>query len=237
MQEDPCTVHPQLLPCGLPSHPPSLQAQALHKLTAQLSWLRHPFSPAAPTAAASVPFGSLAAIFDALGAPRTGLALQWKCLLAVLLLFAAVQRVLLYKLGLDRTDAPAAAARPDASYRHAAAAAEGSSSLDSGVHVSNDPAQAQKEAAALSAVAGLAAKSAPSYSLLGLADSVEPCGASFSSFLHTTDMPPTGIWRLLQVAPLIVSVLWGALLWAGVQAVRWGLWAVRACCWSQSGIA
>lgn len=173
-----------------------------------------------------MPLGSLASIFSALGAPRAGLALQWRCLLAVLPLVAAVQRVLLYKLGLGRPDAPAAATgsragQPDASYRRAAAAGA-SSSLDSGVHVSKDPAQAQKEAAALSAVAGLASKSAPAYSLAGLADSVEPCGSSFSSFLHTTDMPPTGIFRLLQVAPLLVSVLWGALLWAGVQAVRWG---------------
>jgi hypothetical protein len=56
------------------------------------------------------------------------------------------------------------------------------------------------------------------------------------SFLHTTDMPPTGLWRLLQVAPLIASLLWGALFWAAAQAVRWGIWAFRAWGWAQSGV-
>lgn len=195
-----------------------------------------------------MPFGTLAWIFTALGAPRTGLALQWKCLLAVLPIVAAVQRVLLYKLGLGRPDTVAAARSSrgglDASYRKPAAVGA-STSLDSGVHVT-ESAQAQKESAALNALAGFNNQTPvsdqegsdnPAYSLSGVADAVEPCGKSFLSFLHTTDMPPTGIWRLLQVAPLIVSVLWGALFWAAGQAIKWGIWAYRAWGWAQSGIA
>lgn len=217
------------------------QAKALHKLSAQLSWLRHPFSPAAAAAAASVPWGSLAWLGAALGAPRMGLALQWKCLVAVLPLVAAAQRTLLYKLGLGRPEKPAVgrSTELDASYRQPKPAGA-STSLDSGIHVdsssSSKAAQAQTEAAALAAVSG-ASVAAAAYSLSELADGVEPCGASFMSFLHTTDLPPTSVWRLLQAAPLLVSLLWGALFWAAAQAVQWGIWAFRAWGWSQAGVA
>jgi hypothetical protein len=170
-----------------------------------------------------------------------GLALQWKCLLAVLPLVAAAQRTLLYKLGLGCPERPAVgrSAKLDASYRQPKPAGA-STSLNSGIHVdssgSSKAAQAQIEAAAVAAVSG-ASVAAAAYSLSELADDVEPCGASFMSFLHTTDLPPTSIWRLLQAAPLLVSLLWGALFWAAAQAVRWGIWAFRAWGWAQSGVA
>jgi hypothetical protein len=176
-----------------------------------------------------------------------GLALQWKCLLAVLPVVAAVQRALLYKLGLGRADAifqsPAAAAggsaRLDASYRKPAPAGV-STSLDSGVNVVSSE-QAKIEAAAMSVIAGSMPTAGTqadvlAYSLTEIAAKVEPCGRSFMSFLHTTAMPPSGLWRLLQVAPLIASLLWGALFWAAAQAVRWGVWAFRAWGWAQSGV-
>ena len=57
------------------------------------------------------------------------------------------------------------------------------------------------------------------------------------AFLHTTDLRPTGIWRLLQAAPLIASLMWGFLWWALAQALWWGQWAFRAWGWAQSGVA
>lgn len=72
-----------------------MQVAALQQLEAQLSWLRHPFSPAAPAAAASIPPGSLAWLSGLImKSPRAGLALQWKCMLAVLPVIAAMSRVL-----------------------------------------------------------------------------------------------------------------------------------------------
>jgi len=212
------------------------QARALHNLSAQLSWLRHPFSPAAPAAAASVPWGSLAWIGAILGVPRLGLALQWKCLLAVLPIVAAAQRGLLYKLGLGRPDTQPALGPtvPDASYRKPKAM-NASTSLDSGVHV--DSSGAIGQAAGQSQHRVQTAQGSSAYSLADVSDGVEPCGRSFMSFLHTTDLPATGIWRLLQAAPLVVSVLWGALFWAAAQAIHWGMWAFRAWGWAQSGVA
>lgn len=201
------------LPAPLPFPPPCVtQAHALHKLTAQLSWLRHPFSPSAPAAAACVPWGSLAWIGAVLGAPRLGLQLQWKCLLAVLPLVAAVQRLLLYKLGLGRP--------------------ENSRVLSSA-----------SSSAAASSVGGVTGKPNSSragggYSLADVAEAVEPCGTSFLSFIHTSHLPPSSIWRLLSVAPLLASLLWGALFWAAAQALHWGMWAFRAWGWARlSGVA
>jgi hypothetical protein len=160
--------------------------------------------------------------------------------MAVLPMVAAAQRTLLCKLGLGHPEKPPVgrSARLDASYRQPKPAGA-STSLDSGVHVdssSSKAAQAQTEAAAMAAVTG-ASVAAAAFSLSELADGMEPCGASFMSFLHTTDLPPSSVWRLLQAAPLLVSLLWGALFWAAAQAVRWGIWAFRAWGWTQAGVA
>lgn len=195
-----------------------------------------------------MPWGSLAWIGAVLGAPRSGLSLQWKCLAAVLPLVAAVQRVVLYKLGLGRPEAVEGAdsnkgrSALDASYRKQAPGGV-STSLDSGVHLDSGvgaaAAQRATERAALSAATAAAAGAAQGsgYSLADVAEGVEPCGVSLLAFLHTTDMRATSVWRLLQAAPLIMAVLWGAFIWAAIQAVRWGVWAFRAWGWAQSGVA
>ena len=163
----------------------------------------------------------------------------------------AVQRALLYKLGLGRAEtlslhqslsAAAASSRghggkEDPSYRKPQPAGAASTSLDSGVHLDSNgqTRSAQGRKAAPPPPAGQSA--AGPYSLSGVADTVEPCGKSFVAFLHTTDLRPTGIWRLLQAAPLIASLMWGFLWWALAQALWWGQWAFRAWGWAQSGVA
>ncbi|KAF6263105.1 hypothetical protein COO60DRAFT_1624699 [Scenedesmus sp. NREL 46B-D3] len=66
------------------------EVAALQHLQAQLSYLRHPFTPAAPAALAAIPPASLPWLAGLFGKAKAGLALQWKCLAAVLPLVAAV---------------------------------------------------------------------------------------------------------------------------------------------------
>jgi hypothetical protein len=47
------------------------------------------------------------------------------------------------------------------------------------------------------------------------------------AFLHTTGVPFSGVWSLLHWAPLLLGLMWGAMLWAAVQAVRWIVLAYR----------
>jgi hypothetical protein len=56
---------------------------------------------------------------------------------------------------------------------------------------------------------------------------VRPSGASLMAFLHTTGVPFSGVWSLLHWAPLLLGLMWGAMLWAAVQAVRWIVLAYR----------
>jgi hypothetical protein len=231
-------------------------AVALHKLLAQLSWLRHAHSPAATTAATSVPAGSLAWLCGlACGAPRAGLVVQWRCLLALLPLVAAAQRVMLHKLGLGRADeAPVLTQRAkqrrfDASYRRTPLPGA-STSLDSGVHLDGSSgggiggigaaASQRTPRSSPGAAAGAAAGAqAPPCGMSELLDAIEPCGSSLLALLHTTSTRPARLWRLLQMAPLLLSVLWGAAFWFAWQAVRWAVWGWRACmwAWSQAGAA
>lgn len=66
---------------------------------------------------------------------------------------------------------------------------------------------------------------------VGLRDvlgAVQPSGASFMAFVNTTVMSFPGVWRLLQIAPLLAGLLWAAavsvVLKVVTLAVRvWGL--------------
>jgi hypothetical protein len=190
-------------------------AAALHNLLAQLSWLRHAHSPARSAAAESVTWGSLAWLV--LRAPHTGLVLQWRCLATLLPLVAATQRML-HKLGLGRPDRPAAAA------------GAASTSLDSGAALAQGDKHARTRPVA-------ATTSSPAYSLSAVLEAIEPCGASLAAFLHTTDARPRTLWRLLQWAPMLLATLWGAAFYFLALALRWSLWALRACGWAMSGVA
>lgn len=218
------------------------EAAALQKLLSQLSWLRHPFSPAANAAASCIVVGSLAWIWRVVfGAARAGLALQWRCLVTLLPVVAGVQRVLLYKLGLGRPDTPVSRTTsvPDASYRQPKAAADAagmmhSTSLDSGVHLDGSAAATSGTSPASNPAVPTAVSA---YTLNAVLDAVEPTGTSFVSALYTSDMPPSSLWRLLQLAPLLLAILWGAAFWFAWQAIHWGMWAYKACGWAQVAVA
>lgn len=180
-----------------------LQVAALQRLQAQLSYLRHPFSPAAAAALAAVPIGTLPWLTGLFGHAKLGLAVQWRTMVAVLPFVAGVLRAL-SKLGVG------------------ARAQQQGSGLPSASHTGSNNSASIESAAGMAAAATAAAGAV---GLSDLVDAVQPCGASFMAFLHTTCMPFTAVWRLLHVAPLLLVVLWGLGVWAAMQAVRWSVWA------------
>eukprot|EP00775_Hariotina_reticulata_P011723 gene11723-11867_t len=166
------------------------QAAALQHLEAQLSWLRHPFSPAAAAAARTLSPGTLAWLFGLFGMTRLGLALQWRCLVQVLPLVAGVMRA----LGASAADLKQ---QPTPTSR----TSESSNKADNSIVV-----------------------------LANLAKTIRPAGGSFVAFLHTAALPMTDIKQLLAVAPLLLAVLWGGVVFIAIKLVQWCMLAIRV--WS-----
>lgn len=104
------------------------EVAALQRLQAQLSYLRHPFSPAAPAALAATPPASLAWLASLFGKARAGLALQWRCLAAVLPLVAAVLKAA-YSDGSTSSKSAAGTVSSSSAAAAASAAAQGLTSV------------------------------------------------------------------------------------------------------------
>jgi hypothetical protein len=66
--------------------------------------------------------------------------------------------------------------------------------------------------------------------LASLAKTTRPDGVSFAAFLHSAAFPMTAIKHLLYVAPLLLAVLWGGLVFISIKLVQWCMLAIRV--WS-----